>query len=794
MVRRRRGRKPKARDVTDSGRAGSAGGLGRAEWLALLAVIGLAAILRIAYTFSSRRSPFFDHLDLDSRFYDLWAKDIAAGHWIGKEVFFMGPLYPYFLASIYKIFGTGLVAVKVIQGGLGALTAGLTFLLGRRCFGIPAGLVAGFMAAMYVPFIFYDNSILLPVLATLLDVLMLYLLYVGIRRKRAWIFLAAGLCMGLSAAGNASILVFAVPAAVFLLVYAYDSRGARLRHALFLAVGAAVVVTPITIRNYLVGHDLVLLTSNAGINFYIGNHEQAMGAYVKPEGLDVYTDPTGKTIAEGAVGKELKPSEVSAYWSGRAFQFIEKTPGRFLANLLRKTFFFWSVFEVPQIEHLQFERRYSWLLRIPSPSFGIVCPLGLLGIILSVRRRKEAYLLFLFILTYSMTIIAFFVVARYRLPMIPALLVFAGYTVQWWIGKASRRQLKALVYSAAGFAALFVLVHANFYRIDPRSGFPQSYYRLGLVYEKKGRIPEAIESYRNALKIDPTMGEVYVNLGILLSRQGRYEEAARQLLEAIRQDPKYAKAYYNLGLVYSEEAKNDSALAAIDKALQLKPGYDLALVSKAGILYETARFGPAESLLVYLRGNPNLGRQTLDQIESLLKILPGRKDWMRSRGAAYQRSSDLLLLRGDDLLSLGLTDRALVTYVQAVAADTLSAVALYQAGTLYFNQGDLEKAGRFLRRALRVDPRYVGVHFALGVIAYKLGNFETACREFEQELALDPNSSESHINLAMCYEEHMGDPARAADHLERYIEITGGTPELREHLRKLREEANEKAE
>jgi tetratricopeptide (TPR) repeat protein len=759
------------------------------KWKVFFAVAGLAALLRIAYTLASRQSPFFDHLDLDSRFYDLWAKDIAGGQWVGDEVFFMGPLYPYFLAVIYRVFGTGLVTVKVIQGLAGGLTAGVTYLLGRRLFGPVAGIVAGFMAALYVPFIFYDNSILLPVLATLLNALMLYFLYTGLLGGTMRDFLLAGLLAGLSAAGNASVLAFGLPAVVFLLIWGKAGAGTRFRKAFLFVVGAALVVTPIMIRNYAVGRDFVPLTSNAGLNFFIGNNERAMGAYVKPEGLDVYTDPTGESIAEAAEGRDLKPSEVSDYWTGRALAFIREQPRSFLHNMGRKVFFFWSVYEVPQIEHLQFERRYSWLLRIPSPSFGIVCPLGILGIILALRRRKEAYLLLLFILAYSVTIITFFVVARYRLPMIPALLVFAGYTVQWWIAEALKRKYRPVVYSGLGFVALFVLVHANLYRVDPMSGFAQSYYRLGLIHEKKDQRPEAIESYRQAVAADPALEEAHVNLGILLSRDQQYQEAAEHLARALTLKPEYPKAYYNLGLVYAEQGRGDSALILIDRALALQPEYPLAEIGKAGILYETARFGPAESLMARLASNPDIGRQAREQMEALLRLIPERRAWMLDRDSEAARSSDLQVLRADNLLSLGLGKRALEAYELAVREDSLSALALHQAGTLYFNGGDAKRAGSYFRRALRADPAYPGAHFALGVIAYREGDIPGACREFEQEISVDPTSGQSHVNLAMCYEEHLGDPEKAAYHLERYIDLTGGTQELRQHLIELKEQS-----
>jgi len=762
-----------------------------ADWLSLFAIIGLAAGVRIAYALASRQSPFFSHLDLDSLFYDKWAKEIAAGDWIGTKVFFMGPLYPYFLAVVYKLAGPGLLTVKIIQGALGAATAGLTFLLAREIFGKVAGLIAGFIAAMYVPFIFYDSSILFPVLATLLNTAMLYFLYRGVLRGGEANYLVAGLLAGLSAAGNASVLAFGPLAVGFILLHGKAPLRRRVRKAAVFVVGVALVVTPITIRNAVLGKDFVPLTSNAGLNLYIGNSERSTGAYVKPLELDVYKDPEGEAIAEAAMGRNLKPSEVSAYWRDRALDYIGANPGAFASNLLRKAFYFWSVYEVPQIEHLPFEKRYSWLLRIPSPSFGMICPLGILGMILALRKRKEAWLLLLFMLAYSSTIVAFFVVARYRLPMVPALMVFASYTVWWWIQATAGRRYRDLVVSLGVLAALYLLVHINFYRIEPLSGFAQSHYRLGTIQEKKGHFDQAQASYLKAVELDPGMASAHVNLGILRSRMQRFEEAEASLKRALALDPEYAKAYYNLGLVYAEQARNDSALEALDQALELKPDYHLADLARAGVYYEMAEFDIAESIFLALRKIPSISERSRQQADALLEIIPERRTWTRGRRTPAENLSDSHLLRGDNLLALGLTDRALAAYLEAVTADPGAAVAMHQAGTMYFNRGDAARAERLLSGAARAAPRMEGVHFALGVMAFRGGDIGRACIEFEEEIGIDPESSASHINLAMCYEEHLKDPGRAAYHMERYIELTGGTPELREHLKKLKETLNE---
>lgn len=759
---------------------------GMPDWAVFLLIAGLATALRVAYALASRRSPFFDHLDLDSKFYDTWAKQIAAGDWVGRDVFFMGPLYPYFLAVIYRVAGTGLVSVKVVQSVIGGLTAGGVFLLGKAAFNRKVGLIAGLLAVFYVPFIFYDNAILLPVLATFLNTFMLYLLVVGMVESRRRALMAAGLLVGLSAAGNASILAFAAVAALFILMGSEGHLSGRVRACAILIAGIALIVVPITIRNAVVGGDFVPLTSNAGLNFYIGNHEASTGAYVKPEGLDVYTDPEGRTLAETQVGRKLKPSEVSQWWAGRARQYIAQNPQRFASNLLRKVFFFWSVYEVPQIEHLPFEKRYSALLRIPSPSFGLICPLGIMGIILSLKKRRSAALLLLYILAFSITIIAFFVVARYRLPMVPALMVFAGFTIAYLVDAGVGGRWRQFVTAGIGIALLITLVNINFYRVSPVSGYAQSYYRLGVIYGLKGKPEEALASYKQALELDPEIVPARVSAGILLSQAGRYAEAKAELLQAVRLDSTYEKAFYNLGLVYSEEGRPDSALIMMDRALDLKPDYVLARVGLATTLYEMGELEEAAPLLSAIMQDPDLPQNARTQVQFLTGFLPLRKRWLEGRELDLERQSDSHLLRGDVMVSILLMDRALAEYQEAVRIDPNSAAAYYQEGTIYFRRGDLDRTLESLRRALQADPEYEGANLAVGVIYMRQEDYRAACRAFEAELRVNPASADAHLNLAMCYERHLIDLEKAIYHLERYVDLTGGNPELNSHLDGLR--------
>ena len=105
-----------------------------------------------------RRSPFFDVLMGDARGYDEWARRIAGGDWIGTDVFYQAPLYPYFLGVIYALAGHSLLAVRVVQAIIGAgscvlARAGRRAACSRRGSASPPALVL----ALYAPAIFFDG-------------------------------------------------------------------------------------------------------------------------------------------------------------------------------------------------------------------------------------------------------------------------------------------------------------------------------------------------------------------------------------------------------------------------------------------------------------------------------------------------------------------------------------------------------------------------------------------------------------------------------------------------------------
>jgi 4-amino-4-deoxy-L-arabinose transferase-like glycosyltransferase len=216
-----------------------------------LVIFAVAFAVRLAHVWPLRDSPFFSILMGDSRGYDEWAGRLAAGDWIGTEVFYQAPLYPYFLGVIYAVFDRDLLIVRIVQALLGSTACVLLGLAAARLFSNRAGLLAGLGLGLYAPAIFLDGLIQKSTLDVFFVCLALWCiseLVVDPRRRPIW--LALGMVLGgLSLTReNAAVLVGIV------LVWAVASEWrtshntstlSRLSGALLVLLGLAFVLTPV---------------------------------------------------------------------------------------------------------------------------------------------------------------------------------------------------------------------------------------------------------------------------------------------------------------------------------------------------------------------------------------------------------------------------------------------------------------------------------------------------------------------------------------------------------------------
>ncbi len=434
-------------------------------------LFALAAAVRIVYVILVADHPAIRFPIGDSRAYHLAALRIMEGDWLGSEVFYQDPLYPYLLALLYSAFGVGSIGVLIAQALLDSVSVVFIYWTARILFDQRTAVIAGVLAALFRVAWFYDAILLKVPLTLLLASLTAYLLVRADGRRSAAAWFGAGLALGLAALTRGNYLIF-VPILVLWLALIAPLPGlaARTRSAMALGAGLVIAIAPVAVRNYVVADDFVLITSQAGQNFYIGNfRDNDSGVYKAPSFVlanAAHEQADFRAEGERRAGRTLKPSELSRFWFGEAFQEIAADPAHFARHTLRKARLFFNHYEIPDNQSFAFFAQHvTGMLRIPTPGYGILLPLAACGVWLA-RRKRTAWLLLLFFASYAASVVLFFNVSRYRIPALPAVSVFAGYAVSAAIELATRRDYRAMIVPAALFAFGFWVTQADLIHED----------------------------------------------------------------------------------------------------------------------------------------------------------------------------------------------------------------------------------------------------------------------------------------------------------------------------------------
>jgi len=545
----------------------------------LLAILLAALILRIAHWLAVRHEPFFAQLAMDSQEYDRWAREIAAGNWLGTGVFFQAPLYPYLLALLYKVFGHVLDIIYLFQ--IAAAVAGIYALYraGRALADERTGLWAAALGALYGGFYFYDVQVQKESLAVTAVCFMLWSLAEAYRNQKARHWLLAGVLCGLLSLLRENTLLLAP----FLLIPALGAKsrgGAFFKSAGAFVLGIALVLSPVALRNGLVGGSFLPTTFQGGVNFYIGNNAQATGTYrsiVPGKEIPYYERTEPMRLAEQEAGHKLSPGQVSSFWFKKSLSWIRQHPGDYLQLLAKKFVMFWSWYEWPDTVDYYYVRQKSWAMKYFSVGFGTICLLAALGLVLLGRRIRIFLPAIVFLVAWLVSTVAFFLFSRYRLPAVPCLALFASQPFRRFFEAVNERKKTVAALLAAGV----IIAVAAPLAVPFRPRMDLVHYNLAVIYDQKGDVQVAAGHYRAALAANPKDFLSCLNLGIIEAKQGRFEEALQWYEKAASLEPRFEGAPINIANVYITLGKIPEAEAALERALAINPTSVEALHSKS---------------------------------------------------------------------------------------------------------------------------------------------------------------------------------------------------------------------
>jgi tetratricopeptide (TPR) repeat protein len=714
-----------------------------------LSIFAVAMLVRLVHVLQIRRAPFFTVLMGDSHGYDLWAQRIAGGDWLGQEVFYQAPLYPYFLGAIYAIAGRHLLLVRIVQIAIGSASCALLALAAARLFSRPvdprgwyeasdgrrAGIVAGLMLALYAPAIFFDGLLQKSVLDVFFVCLALWLLATvltaetaesaeknisqrSLRSRRLNRWCALGLTMGgLALTRENALVLIAV-----ILVWAafapskerrFGAQGARAVASFLL--GLAIVLVPVAARNAYVGGGFFITTSQFGPNFYIGNNPSSDGTYQSlrfGRGAPEYERQDATELAERTIGRKLSPSEVSSFWTDRALDFITTQPARWLRLMVRKFALLWNATEMLDTESQEAHAEWSWPLRLGGVigHFGVLVPLALLGVIVTWPMRSRLWVLYGLTVAYAASVLVFYVFARYRYPLVPLLIVFAaGGIVRF--SAAWLKQPRLLV------PVLLVAILANWPLLSTTLMRAVTETNLAVALQAEGRLDEATDHYQRAIALQPDYAPAYNNLATALRAKGRLDAAIATYQRALTLRPEYGEAHYNLANALTDAGRPQEAAAHFRIALQTMRG-------SADV-------------------HNNLGIALMGEGKTTEAIAE-----FRTAVALDPESATSHRNLADALSSAKQYDRAIEEFRRAARLDPTGAAA-YDLGSLFLELDRTEEAIAAFRASLKQAPKSAQAHNNLGIALGIQGRLDDAIGHFEEALRIQPGFADAERNLAL---------------------------------------------
>ena len=337
--------------------------------------------------------------------------------WLGGQTFYQDPLYPYLVGVTYRVFGEDPRWVFLWQMLLGTCTNVLIFLVAKRCFGSTVATVAGLLATVCSPLLYYELVLVREASIACASMLVVLVTMRAIERPSTGRWLSTGVVLGLGILLKSTFFLLSLVLAVSLAVAMRKQPRLLLRSIGAAIGGIAVVLLPAVARNVAVGVAPLALASSGAITFVSHNavdYDPTLGGfYVSQHAAKIMGDSDGKFL----------PAIVATLGTHSVGSFVHQVTAKFATV--------WHWYEIPDNSNFHFYRQHAWILYLPA-TFWLIGSLAVVGLAVGIRTWRTrpgggpAWPLYLFVFTSLVSLLAFMVMSRVRLPLLVGLIPFAA--------------------------------------------------------------------------------------------------------------------------------------------------------------------------------------------------------------------------------------------------------------------------------------------------------------------------------------------------------------------------------
>lgn len=299
------------------------------------------------------------------------------------------------------------------------------------------------------------------------------------------------------------------------------------------------------------------------------------------------------------------------------------------------------------------------------------------------------------------------------------------------------------------------------------------------------RVDEAIELYRQGLRLRPSWGEGWWYVGTLLYDGDRYGEGRDAFRRLVSIEPKRGPSWALLGLCEFRLRDYELALDHLQRgrALGLGDNKDLRRVTRyhvALLLTRSGQFEAAQQVLLALAREEEESPALIEAmgLSSLaLPYLPSeipaeKREAVYKAGRAYYYLGSRLMDQANReyeelvaqfpnvpnvhysygvFLMLRDTDAALEEFRKELQVSPFHVPARLQLAFEYLKRSDYAAGLPHAEEAVKLAPRSFAARNALGRILLEMGQIERAITELEEGVRLAPDSPETRYALARAY-------------------------------------------
>lgn len=226
------------------------------------------------------------------------------------------------------------------------------------------------------------------------------------------------------------------------------------------------------------------------------------------------------------------------------------------------------------------------------------------------------------------------------------------------------------------------------------------YNLMGAAYNRLDQFPMAVQSYQQAIIINPDFIDAHNNLGNCLKLQGDLHAAEAAYRRALDIAPSHADANYNLAITLSDQGNHDDAVAYYRQAITSQPDHVQAH-SNLGVIYKN-------------QGNHEAA---LEHYSQALRIAPDRPMSLYNLGNLY--------------LDRGQLDEAITTLSRVAQLAPQFADTHYNLGNAYLQKNDFDAAITCFNRSIDIRPAYANAHFNRATALFGIDNLPEAWQAYE---------------------------------------------------------------